>query len=397
MNDWTTAPFGTLYALPSKNGLTAPSRVRGKGVALINMREIFAHDRIESPPMELAPLPEVNSSAWLVQEGDLLFARQSLVFEGAGKCVLVEQASIQRTFESNLIRVRLDRSRCCPEFYFYYFKSPAGKGNMATIVEQVAAAGIRSSDLAALDVPVPPIAKQRAIAATIGALDEKIEANRRTSELMRQLGKAEVNARIGERRSILSDLVLSISRGVTPQYADGDPGAPLVLNQRCIRNNRISVDVARHMHDRNVAKVKRVFSGDILVNSTGTGTLGRVGRWHQGSTFADSHISIVKPDASKIGPTVLAYLMFDRESDIEDMATGSTGQTELSPLRLGQLELALPSSEDVNELEPILAVLEERMAGLQDENNHLAAIRDTLPPELLSGRIRVPEAEGALA
>jgi type I restriction enzyme S subunit len=241
-----------------------------------------------------------------------------------------------------------------------------------------------------------PIEEQRGIAATLGALDDKIESNRRASEILRQLGKAEVNARIGERRSILSDLVLSIARGVTPKYADGDPAAPLVLNQRCIRDNWVSTDAARHMHDRNVAGAKRVSSGDILVNSTGTGTLGRVGRWHHGSIFADSHISIVKPDASKIGPTVLAYLLFDRESDIEDMATGSTGQTELSPSRLGQLELTLPSAEDSEELEPILDAFEDRAASLHAENNHLASLRDTLLPELLSGRIRVPEAREAV-
>jgi type I restriction enzyme, S subunit len=251
--------------------------------------------------------------------------------------------------------------------------------------------------LAKIPVSLPPIEEQQGIAATLGTLDDKIESNRRASEILRQLGKAEVNARIGGRRSTLNDIALSISRGITPKYADGDPATPLVLNQRCIRDKWISIDAARHMHDRNVADTKRVSSGDILVNSTGTGTLGRVGRWHHGGIFADSHISIVKPDASKIGPTVLAYLLFDREGDIEEMATGSTGQTELSPSRLGQLELALPSAEDAAELEQILAAFEDRAASLQAENNHLVSLRDTLLPGLLSGRIRVPEASGVVS
>ena len=67
MSDWESAPFGTLYAVPSKNGLMAPSRVRGSGVALINMRELFAYDRIGDVPMELAPLPEKSPDEWLVQ------------------------------------------------------------------------------------------------------------------------------------------------------------------------------------------------------------------------------------------------------------------------------------------------------------------------------------------
>jgi type I restriction enzyme S subunit len=326
------------------------------------------------------------------ERGDLLLAREAPV----GPVVRVPNelnvAPGQRT-----VLLRPDPTVLDSAFTYYLLASPAQQSRLLQKAEGSTVPHLNVADVRSFELPaLPPIEEQRGIAATLGALDDKIESNRRASEILRQLGKAEVNARIGERRSILSDLVLSIARGVTPKYADGDPAAPLVLNQRCIRDNWVSTDAARHMHDRNVAGAKRVSSGDILVNSTGTGTLGRVGRWHHGSIFADSHISIVKPDASKIGPTVLAYLLFDRESDIEDMATGSTGQTELSPSRLGQLELTLPSAEDSEELEPILDAFEDRAASLHAENNHLASLRDTLLPELLSGRIRVPEAREAV-
>lgn len=306
----------------------------------------------------------------------------------------VAPASILPARVSQHVAIVRSNGQVDPIFMQKWFSLPSMKDFMLGHSAGGTRKAITKGHILSFPIPLPPIKEQRGIAATLGALDDKIESNRRASEILRQLGKAEVDARIGERRSILSDLVLSISRGVTPRYADGDPAAPLVLNQRCIRDNWISTDAARHMHNRNVADTKRVCSGDILVNSTGSGTLGRVGRWHKGGIFADSHISIVKPDASKIGPTVLAYLLFDREGDIEEMATGSTGQTELSPSRLGQLELALPSAEDAAELEQILAAFEDRAASLQAENNHLVSLRDTLLPELLSGRIRVPEASG---
>jgi len=170
-----------------------------------------------------------------------------------------------------------------------------------------------------------------------------------------------------------------------------------VINQKCVRDNWVSVGPARRIVYREVALPKLIRDGDILVNSTGTGTLGRVGRWHSGKVFADSHVSIVKPDLAKIGPTLLAYLLFGRESDIEAMATGSTGQTELSPTRLGELPIELPDQSLSSELEELLVAIENRAASLRDEEVRLMSVRDAVLPELLSGRIRVPEAEQALA
>ena len=58
MNNWNNVKFSSLYAIPSKNGLTKPSRIRGSGYKMINMGELFANDRIYDIPMELVPLSE---------------------------------------------------------------------------------------------------------------------------------------------------------------------------------------------------------------------------------------------------------------------------------------------------------------------------------------------------
>ena len=254
---------------------------------------------------------------------------------------------------------------------------------------------ISGSTLSAIEVLLPPFEEQRGIAATLGALDDKIESNRRAYSLLRELGMARfeyVISRGNERRLPLSDVSISIARGIAPNYADDDPLAPLVLNQRCVRDGRISLGPARRMVDRQVAIAKKASSGDILVNSTGTGTLGRVGRWHKGSIFVDGHVSVVKPNSYVVPPTVLAYALFGREMDIEGLATGSTGQTELSPTMLGSLKVALPSVDFATELEGDLFALERRSVQLEHEILRLERTRDALLPELLSGRIRAPEA-----
>ena len=56
MKEWKKVKFLDLFALPSRNGLTKPSRVRGSGYKMINMGELFSNGRIYDIPMELVPL-----------------------------------------------------------------------------------------------------------------------------------------------------------------------------------------------------------------------------------------------------------------------------------------------------------------------------------------------------
>ncbi|GAA1885617.1 restriction endonuclease subunit S [Lapillicoccus jejuensis] len=185
---WETVRFGDLFLEPSKNGLMAPKRVRGAGVRLVNMREVFAYDFIADQDMELAPVPAgATVKDWLLEKGDLLFARQSLTLEGAGKCCLVTEVNTPMTFESHIIRVRLDPGIADSAFFYYFFRSPAGKAAIQSIVEQVAAAGIRASDLRNLRLRVPAVAEQRRIVDVLTLLDRLIETDRR---LMGQLAAA---------------------------------------------------------------------------------------------------------------------------------------------------------------------------------------------------------------
>ena len=181
---WEVVRFGDLYAAESRNGLTKPSKVRGSGYKMINMGELFANDRIYDIPMELVPLKESEKANAKVECGDLLFARQSLVLEGAGKCSIVMEVSPLTVFESHLIRVRLDKTRALPMFYYYYFKSPLSP--MKSIVSQCAQAGIRGSDLQELQVILPPVEEQQRIVDVISAYDDLIENNQKQIKLLEE-------------------------------------------------------------------------------------------------------------------------------------------------------------------------------------------------------------------
>lgn len=181
---WKKVFLGSLYELPSRNGLTRPSKVRGVGYKMVNMGELFANEWLYDIPMERVQLNDREKRECLIAKNDLLFARQSLVASGAGKCSIVREVKEPTTFESHLIRVRLDTTKAVPLFYYYYFKSPLSP--MKTIVTICAQAGIRGSDLATLSVECPNLPTQRRIASILSAYDDLIENNRRQIKLLEE-------------------------------------------------------------------------------------------------------------------------------------------------------------------------------------------------------------------
>ena len=189
--EWNLVDFRDLYKDPSRNGLTKPSRVRGTGTKFVNMKEIFAYDRMLNIDCERAPLTEKEKQSSLLEPLDLLFARQSLVLEGAGKCSIFLGDDEPAAFESHLIRVRIDHKLADPYYLYSFFKSPQGRVCIYAIAEQGAgASGIRGSDLGLVLVPLPPLPEQKAIAHILGSLDDKIELNRRMNATLEGMAQA---------------------------------------------------------------------------------------------------------------------------------------------------------------------------------------------------------------
>lgn len=179
--------FGELYAIPSGNGLSRPTAVRGEGFRMIGMGELFANDIITDMEMDRVKMSEKEKKNFFVEEGDLLFARQSLVASGAGKCSIVKQFSEPTTYESHLIRVRLDKSKCNPWFYYYLFKLQ--NNPIKAIINQCAQAGIRGNELIRVKVPLVELGLQNRIVSVLLAYDNLIETNNKRIKVLEQMAE----------------------------------------------------------------------------------------------------------------------------------------------------------------------------------------------------------------
>ena len=193
----------------------------------------------------------------------------------------------------------------------------------------------------------------------------------------------------GWRIAPLHELAIYLSRGIGPAYVDTD--GICVLNQKCVRDHRVDFSKARR-HDPTAKGIdgRTLQPLDILVNSTGVGTLGRIAQVMHlpGKTIVDSHITIVRA-TDKVDACFLGVALALRESDIEALGEGSTGQTELSRARLGGLLLIVPPTELQKAFGAKVQTLLKRITENEFQSRTLATLRDALLPKLLSGELSI--------
>lgn len=320
--------------------------------------------------------------------------------------------------------------------YIYYLMTCLG--NLKTS-DKSAVPGINRNDLHELNIPFINHDRQKPIADLLWSLDSKIELNNRinaeleamaktiydywfvqfdfpiSKELATQMGKPELEGRPYKssggkmvynkelKREVpegwgvksLADLTCRIQRGISPKYCE--TGGVAVINQKCVRNKTIDFSLARRNDPNKRDPFKKLVQvGDVVVNSTGVGTLGRVAivkRLPETQVTVDSHVTVVRADSTEINKNFLGYALTERQPEIEQIGVGSTGQTELSRDELGKLPFLVPSEELQKSFANIFKPVSQKMAKNEEENQELASLRDWLLPMLMNGQVKVGEAK----
>jgi type I restriction enzyme S subunit len=94
--------------------------------------------------------------------------------------------------------------------------------------------------------------------------------------------------------------------------------------------------------------------------------------------LADSHVTIVRPDKEMIDPTYLFYVLRLNEKAIVELGSGSTGQTELSRMALGSLQIPLPEKNTQRYIADTLSCIDEKITANGKLSKTLEDIAQTI-------------------
>lgn len=382
MSEWKTYKLGDLYSEPSKNGLTKPSAIRGSGYKMVNMKEIFAYDRMINIPMERVPLTE-KEERFILKSGDLLFARQSLVVSGAGKCSIFLHDDEDVVFESHLIRTRFDEKFVLPSFLYYYFRSPIGRNKIESIVEFTAAAGIRGSDLSNIEIEIPDLPTQRQIAQILTSLDDKIELNLQMNQTLEAMAQA-----------IFKEWFVNFNfPGFDGELVDGLPKGwrmgsfeelTDIKTGKGLKRTEFKPDGIYPIIGANgeLGRTDEYLLDDKLLLTGRVGTLGSI-KISYGKKWYSDNVLIMKP---------YKYFYFSyfnlKAIDMNSLNRGST-QPLVTQTDLKNYLTLIPSEEILLLFEKTVNEIFEKIFFNDIQIQTLTQTRDTLLPKLISGQLEV--------
>ena len=405
MSDMEYVRFGELYKIPSCNGLSRPRAVRGEGYKMVNMGELFSNDIINDMYMERVQMNEREQKKFLLEKGDLLFARQSLVATGAGKCSVVNNLAEKTTFESHLIRVRLDETKANPLYYYYLFQLPYNP--VKTIVNQCAQAGIRGTELVRIKVPLLNIEYQNTIANALFQYDKLIENNNKRIKLLEQIaenlykewfvrfrfpGYEEVKFENGIPNEWEIKRLFEfgkIETGKTPsKERDQNYGGDIMFIKTPDMHDNIYVISTNEFlsTEGHLTQPKKLLpENSIMVSCIGTGGVVAI---NDKPAHTNQQINSIILNKSEY----LEWLYFvckNLKETIEMFgATGST-MTNLSKGKFEKLKIVSPSEKVILEYHELTKNLFIEVRVLLHKNDLLAKQRDLLLPRLMSGKLEV--------
>lgn len=400
---WPMVRFEELYAEPSRNGVYKQKQFHGLGVRIVNMGELFAYDVIADQEMKRLAMTETEMERSGLVDGDLLFGRRSLVEAGAGKCSLVEGLSESTTFESSIIRVRVDEYLIRPRYVYYWLKSHTGRGAIRSIVTGTNVKGIKGSVLKDVQVPCPETVTQDRIIEILRAYDDLIENNRRRIQLLEQAARLlykewfvhlrfpghehvaiKDGAPEGWDKKTLGDVCKEIRESVSPDALE--PDTPYIGLEHIPRR---SISLSEWGTAQQVTSSKHRFRKNEIL-------FGKIRPYFHkvGIAFVDGVASsdaiVIRPRDKAIMPLVLMTVSSDSFVAVtaQTMKEGSK-MPRADWKQMQQHIMLLPPGGLLNTFNDVVEPIVQQLKTLCFNNRQLSIARDLLLPRLMNGKLVV--------
>ncbi|MFE2040017.1 restriction endonuclease subunit S [Streptomyces sp. NPDC059477] len=402
-NGWDNVPLTEVLDFQEGPGIMAKD-FRESGVPLVRVAGLKRQTHLLTGCNYLDP--DMVSTRWAhfrLMEGDVLLSTSASL----GETATVTSDGVDAIPYTGIIRFRPRGSAILPAFIAHALTSPSFKAQIEAEGSGSVIRHFGPSHLRRMTVVVPPLEEQKAIAEVLGALDDKIAANERRLETLNKFCSA-WHERIINRANIdtpphtLIELVkrefITLGDGYrTKQSEHGKPGLP-ILRVADIGHGAIAPKFTHFVSNSYRAAMGPKVSqrGDVVL--TTKGTVGRVAIIESDQpqfVYSPQVCYFRLADNSPVSPHYLLHWFQGKE--FWSQAGGLKGQTDmadyLSLRDIRSLRITVPTPANLAEFSRVCDPMQEQSEATRRENDTLASLRDTLLPQLVTGKIRVKDAE----
>lgn len=376
---WNVAPLRNLCTRITSGG--TPSRrvpeYFGGDVPWVKTMELL-DCWLDDSDEHLTEAGLANSSAKLLPAHTVLMAMYGATVGQLGV--------LRRPMTCNQAACALIADPTVADFRYVYYQLLHARPLLRSLANGAAQQNLSARTIADFEIPVPSLSEQRAIADVLGILDDKIDSNARLAATVLELLPHEiigVESADWEEMSV-SSLAEFVNGGAYTSNATGT-GRMVVR----IAELNTGPGPSTVYNDIDVPDEKVARPGDILM--AWSGSLG-VHYWTRPEAVINQHIFKV------ICSDYPSWFVFRRLQDAmpafrQTAADKATTMGHIKRHHLEDSKVLVPPPQVLRDLDRRLGPLWSRLLAAESESLALVAMRDALIPELLSGRLRVPEAE----
>lgn len=378
-------------------------------------------------PLELADtMPNCQVNA-----GDIVFPHRGAI----GEVGIVPDDGNTYLISSSLMKIKLDRTKSEPDFIYYYFSSQAGREEILRFSSSVGTPGIGQplTSMRQFKIPRFPLQVQKSIASILGALDDKIDLNRRTNETLEAMARALFRdwfVDFGPTRAKMAGQTPYLAPEIWELFPDrlDDEGKPegwsmFPLSRFCsLKKESLSPEKTPEImflhfsipafdkggmpdlvYGEQIKSGKFVVPDDSILLSKLNPETPRIWFVPDNHTvhpqICSTEFMVLLPQTRELREFIYCAVSAEPFRDLlKSMVTGtSKSHQRVQPSAVMTIDCMLADRKLPPRFGSVVSSFFSRMEKNMIENQNLAQLRDLLLPKLMSGEIRIRDAEKMVA
>ena len=341
------------------------------GVKLLNVANLVEGKIELSTSNRYISEDEANGryNHFLVDEGDLIIASSGIqVSYFEKKMGIAEKKHLPLCMNTSTIRFKvLDKNITDIRYFMYFLKSNVFKKQIRKLITGSAQLNFGPSHLKKIKIEMPELKKQQEIVKKLDRVKKIIDIRNNQIIELNELIKSQFVEMFGDIKikEKVKNVSVYFSRGKTPNYVE--KSNIKVISQACIYWDEFEYEKAKYQDENKALKSleKMIENGDVLITSTGTGTLGRCNVYYgeEHKYMADSHVSILRLNYKEVNPIFFKYYFMQEKVQKElyaECVNGSTNQIELSKDRFLNFRILIPEITLQNQFSEIVKQIDKQ-------------------------------------